>query len=156
MPLHRRALLLGLGRATALGLAALAGRFGWAFFSEGHGPSPHQRHSLGLRADVLARVEASREGFWLDAEHRVLIVRDPFGDDPGLAAISLACTHLGCTLRPGPGNRRLECPCHGSAFAFLGDDGLGADIGRVLVGPATRDLDRLRVVRVGERLFLET
>jgi Rieske Fe-S protein len=105
---------------------------------------------------VLARVEASREGFWLDTVHRVLIVRDPGAPDPGMAAVSLACTHLGCTLRPGSGNRHLTCPCHGSVFDFLGDDGLGARIGRVLVGPATRDLDRLRVVRVGPRLFLET
>jgi len=139
-----------------VGLATLAGGVTWGFFAEGHGPARHARRSLGTRAEVLARVQASRQGFWLDPRNQVLVVRDPAVPVVGLTAVSLACTHLGCTLRPGPGNRRLLCPCHGSAFTFLGDDGRGTDLGRVLLGPATRDLARYAVVAVGERLFLET
>jgi Rieske Fe-S protein len=137
-------------------VVALAAGVTWAYFAEGHGLARHGRRSLGTRAEVLARVRASRQGFWLDTRNRVLVVFEAGAGEAGLVAVSLACTHLGCTLRPGPGNRRLLCPCHGSAFAFLGDDGLGADLGRVLVGPATRDLDRYAVVAVGDRLFLET
>jgi len=92
----------------------------------------------------------------LDVENKVLIMHDPAGAEGELAAVSLVCTHLGCTLRPTAGNRTLDCPCHGSAFDFLGDDSRAGELGRVLVGPATRDLDRFDVVRVGDRLFLES
>jgi Rieske Fe-S protein len=155
MPPTRRSLLLWLGRGAAVGVAALGGAFAWGFFAEGHGRGTRTRRFLGHRADVMARLQRSREGFWLDTNNSVVIVLDP-ATATGLRAVSLACTHLGCTLRPTAGNRTLECPCHGSAFAFLGDDGSGAELGHMLVGPATRDLDRFEVVAVGDRLFLET
>lgn len=150
MPLNRRALLLWLGRGTAAGLAALTAGFSWGFFAYGHGSGTRTRRYLGRRAEVLARVRASRDGVWLDVENSVVLMLDPQGGRDALAAVSLVCTHLGCTLRPTTGNRTLECPCHGSAFAFL-----EGELGRVLVGPATRDLDRFAVVTVGDRLFLE-
>ncbi len=154
MPSSRRSFLLWLGRSAAVGVAALGGAFTWGFFTHGHGQGTRTRRYLGRRADVLARLHNSREGFWLDSDNSALIVADP-GAPTGLRATSLACTHLGCTLRPTAGNRSLECPCHGSSFAFLGPDGQATDLGRMLVGPATRDLDRFAVVAVGDRLFLE-
>ena len=154
MSTPRRSFLTWLGRGAAVGMAALGGAFSWGFFADGHGRGTRTRRYLGRRAEVLARLHATREGFWLDAESSVVIVEDPSAPT-GLAATSLACTHLGCTLRPTAGNRTLECPCHGSAFAFLGDGGHTAELGRVQVGPATRDLDRFEVVAVGDRLFLE-
>ena len=154
MPPTRRSFLVWLGRSAAVGVAALGGVFTWGFFAHGHGRGTRTRSYLGRRDQVLARLQSNREGFWLDAERSVVLVQDP--DAPaGLRAHSLVCTHLGCTLRPTAGNRTLECPCHGSAFAFLGDDGRSAELGRVLVGPATRDLDRFEVIAVGDRLFLE-
>lgn len=60
----------------------------------------------------------------------IALVRE--GDQ--LKALSLSCTHLGCTV-----NRTSDgfvCPCHGSRF----DAG-----GRVLNGPAARDLDQFPV-----------
>lgn len=154
MPPNRRSFLLWLGRGAAVGMAALGGAFTWGFFAQGHGQGTRTRRYLGRRTDVLARLQNSREGFWLDPDSSVLIVLDP-GLPAGLRAVSTTCTHLGCTLRPTAGNHSLECPCHGSAFAFLGDDGRAVELGRVLVGPATRDLDRFEVVAVGDRLFLE-
>jgi glycine/D-amino acid oxidase-like deaminating enzyme/nitrite reductase/ring-hydroxylating ferredoxin subunit len=54
-------------------------------------------------------------------------------DDGGVHAVSLRCTHLGCLLRFNSAERSWDCPCHGSRF----------DVdGRVLEGPAVRDLDR--------------
>lgn len=50
--------------------------------------------------------------------------------DDGFAAISLICTHLGCTVRPSGAG--FECPCHGSQF-----DENGLNTG----GPAPRPLD---------------
>jgi Rieske Fe-S protein len=150
----RRSFLLWLGRGTALGVAALGGAFGWGFLSHGHGEGTRTRRYLGRRSDLLNRLQATREGYWLDVDNKLVIVLDPAASS-GLRAHSLSCTHLGCTLRPSAGNRSLDCPCHGSSFAFLGEDGQGQELGRVLTGPATRDLDRFAVVAVGERLFLE-
>ncbi len=69
-------------------------------------------------------------------EARVALVRR--GEE--VAALSLVCTHLGCTLNPTP--TAFECPCHGSFF------GLG---GEVLTGPATRPLLRFALEDRGDR-----
>lgn len=58
-------------------------------------------------------------------------------------AVSLRCTHRGCTVRPA--DNRLACPCHGSQFSFSGE---------VLHGPAARPLLRVDVVDEGDRLFV--
>jgi Rieske Fe-S protein len=57
-------------------------------------------------------------------------------------ALSLVCTHLGCTVNVTPDG--LSCPCHGSSFDRTG---------RVLRGPADRPLREYGVRRVGD--FLE-
>lgn len=56
-------------------------------------------------------------------------------------AVSLVCTHLGCTVSVGPSG--MLCPCHGSRF-----DASGA----VLAGPARRPLPHLPVVERGDLL----
>ncbi len=155
MPLSRRAFLDWLGRGTALGVAALSGRFLWSFFAHGHERGSRSRSYLGRSTEVLARVQSSREGYWLDAANQVLILQAADTGADGLVAVSLACTHLGCALRPSQDQSSLVCPCHGSRFAFLDGQGGTGELGRVQQGPATRDLERYSLVRVGERLFLE-
>ena len=49
--------------------------------------------------------------------------------DDGWSAVSPICTHQGCTV--GVEGVRLVCPCHGSTYDRRG---------RLLVGPAERDL----------------
>ena len=51
--------------------------------------------------------------------------------DGSYLALSSECTHLKCTVRLE--GKRIQCPCHGSAF--------GRD-GRVLAGPAEQPLNR--------------
>jgi Rieske Fe-S protein len=55
-----------------------------------------------------------------------------FRDDHGVYALSLICTHLGCTVTVTEDT--LSCPCHGSRFNRQG---------KVELGPATTPLKRL-------------
>jgi Rieske Fe-S protein len=57
-------------------------------------------------------------------------------DAEGLRAISLTCSHLGCTIEER--NFGFECPCHSSRYD---------PNGIILKGPATADLRNLRVER---------
>lgn len=72
-------------------------------------------------------------------EERVAIVRN----GSGYYALSLVCTHLGCTVSVGASG--LFCPCHGSVFDNQGS---------VVKGPATRPLARLTVAVRGDRLVV--
>jgi len=54
----------------------------------------------------------------------------------GEEAISLSCTHQGCTVQK-QNDGQFHCPCHGAVF-----DGSG----RVVSGPAQRDLPRFKVI----------
>ncbi|MBW4564102.1 MAG: FAD-dependent oxidoreductase [Mojavia pulchra JT2-VF2] len=55
----------------------------------------------------------------------------------GKEAISLTCTHQGCTVQKAT-DGKFHCPCHGAVFA--------AD-GKVLKGPAQRNLSKFQVVQ---------
>lgn len=85
-------------------------------------------------------------------DYRVFIFRDVSGYFYALSAI---CTHLGCTTDWKPGGIPqhphpegvIACPCHGSVFSKTG---------RVLRGPATRDLDRFRMRLEDGKLVVDT
>ena len=58
-----------------------------------------------------------------------------FRDDAGvLHKVSAVCTHLKCIVRWNNSERTWDCPCHGSRFDYEG---------RVIQGPAVRDLDKV-------------
>ena len=72
---------------------------------------------------------------------RVAVIRR----EQEIYALSLVCTHLGCTVNVTPNN--LVCPCHGSIF-----DRSGA----VLKGPSTEPLKRLEVREQDDSLVVLT
>ncbi len=41
-------------------------------------------------------------------------------DGGTINAVSGVCTHLGCKLQPDDANRKLDCPCHETAFSWSG------------------------------------
>lgn len=53
-------------------------------------------------------------------------------NDAGFTALSLICSHLGCTVEEAP--EGFACPCHGSRYDSQG---------RVTRGPASQSLRRL-------------
>lgn len=72
-------------------------------------------------------------------EYPVFLSRD--GRD--YRAVSTRCTHRGCTVKPA--GQRLECPCHGSRFAF---DGKRID------GPAPSGLQAYEVIPGAETMVI--
>lgn len=92
------------------------------------------------RGKVLASAAAAdvpSGGALLFRSERLALLRD----DTGIYALSLICTHLGCTVTVT--EDALACPCHGSRFDRQGN---------VLKGPAGRPLERLKVELRGERV----
>jgi glycine/D-amino acid oxidase-like deaminating enzyme/nitrite reductase/ring-hydroxylating ferredoxin subunit len=59
--------------------------------------------------------------------------RDPAGE---VHAVSITCTHLGCTLQWNAAETSWDCPCHGSRFTHHG---------AVIEGPATEPLERIAI-----------
>ncbi|HTX93054.1 MAG TPA: ubiquinol-cytochrome c reductase iron-sulfur subunit [Anaerolineales bacterium] len=107
---------------TASGVIGLGGLL--RFLSYQSQPAAPDEFDLGLASDyapgsrtVLPQVPA-------------LLVRS----ETGFTAISLVCTHLGCTVESGPDG--FACPCHGSRFDAKGN---------VIRGPAAKPLAQLRV-----------
>ena len=89
--------------------------------------------SLPVRRTVLVSVPVSDippQGALVYRDQRLALLRD----SSGFYALSLVCTHLGCTVTVSSGH--LSCPCHGSEFDRQG---------RVLKGPADKPLLRLKV-----------
>ena len=115
------------GFLTASGLLGLGGL--WRFMGHQDSPPHPVIFDLGL------------------AEQFPLGSRTVLGDVPavlvhaqgGFYAISLACTHLGCTVSATQGG--FTCPCHESEYAVDG---------KVLKGPASENL-KLFLVEKDER-----
>ena len=79
---------------------------------------------------------------------RVKTLRDPIlvrrTEQDELVALSLACTHRGCEVRPLP--NAFECPCHGSTYNIYG---------QVQVGPARLALTRFQVEETAEAYIIK-
>jgi len=59
-----------------------------------------------------------------------------------LHAISSNCSHINCTIAWNRAEKTWDCPCHGSRFNING---------KVLTGPAVRDLDRVKFAVPGQK-----
>ncbi|MGC8837500.1 MAG: ubiquinol-cytochrome c reductase iron-sulfur subunit [Anaerolineae bacterium] len=65
--------------------------------------------------------------------------------DGQVEALSLICTHLGCTVEWQEENQGFRCPCHEGKFDAEG---------RAIAGPPKLPLQRLRVRREGDILWI--
>ncbi len=62
-------------------------------------------------------------------------------------AVSRRCTHLGCTVNYHEREKIIECPCHQSRFT---------ETGKVLHGPAKRDLPQYKVEKLDDGGYIIT
>ena len=86
-----------------------------------------------LRAGSPADLAPGEGGVVRTGRRAVGAYRDPEGV---LHAVSITCSHMGCTLHWNAAETTWDCPCHGSRFSIAGD---------VLDGPAVRNLDRIEI-----------
>ena len=87
----------------------------------------------------VPRRDLPANGALVFREAKVAVIRE----GERLFALSLVCTHLGCTVTVAPGG--LFCPCHGSRFDRHGF---------VLQGPAPMPLRRLELQTLADRLVI--
>lgn len=124
-PVSRRD-FLKVTQSALLWLSGLLGTAGMVrFLSYQPDPPPPTRFEAGLAEDYPLDSQT------VLPQASALLIRSR----DGFQAISLTCTHLGCTLEH-QSNLRLTCPCHGSQFDIAGN---------VVQGPAASALDSLRV-----------
>lgn len=86
-----------------------------------------------LRASSIEHLEPGEGGIVKADGHTVGAYRSPDGT---VQAVSVDCTHLGCTVKWNSAETSWDCPCHGSRFACDG---------AVLDGPAVRPLSQVEV-----------
>ena len=104
------------------GALALGGLF--RFLNYEPNPAPQTEFEVGMMDDFPP---GSRT---LLAEIPAILIHS----SDGFIALSLVCTHLGCTLNVD--SQGFTCPCHGSVFDAEG---------QVQRGPAASPLKKLRV-----------
>jgi glycine/D-amino acid oxidase-like deaminating enzyme/nitrite reductase/ring-hydroxylating ferredoxin subunit len=92
-------------------------------------------HLVGdrLKASPRRSVEDLQPGEGAVVRHGPRFVAASRDDDGELHVVSPRCTHLGCYVTWNTAERSWDCPCHASRFDRDG---------RVLEGPATKDLPR--------------
>ncbi|MBI1752917.1 MAG: Rieske 2Fe-2S domain-containing protein [Acidobacteria bacterium] len=115
----RRRMLGWLTGAGLFGSAGLSAVSNFVFIRPRATYGQPQRFSVGKPEDYPSGTRA------ILAARGICIVRD----GARLAAISITCTHLGCTV--GAADTGFACPCHGSRFD---------QDGNVTGGPAPRPL----------------
>lgn len=63
----------------------------------------------------------------------------------GVLALSLICTHLGCTVQWNSAKKQFHCPCH---------DGEFDEFGYVIAGPPPLPLERLPVKMLADKIIV--
>ena len=106
------------------GLLGLGGLF--RYFSFQPDPGPPTEFDLGPASNYPKGIQVIRLDIPAAIQHT----------EEGVIAISLVCTHLGCTAEENKNGEGFTCPCHGSRYSKSG---------KVLAGPAVKTLPRYRI-----------
>ncbi|HEY9115963.1 MAG TPA: Rieske (2Fe-2S) protein [Bacteroidales bacterium] len=119
-------LWIGLGALAAVQLGGIS------FFY--FGKKSEEKASEEMLFSTIGKVEDYKPGSVTPFRNgRFYLVRYPNG---GFLALSLTCTHLGCSISYESDKNEFICPCHSSVFDIYGD---------VVNPPAPRTLDMLPI-----------
>lgn len=91
---------------------------------------------------VLLRIkkeEVPGRGALIFGQKKIAVIKE----NRDIYALSLTCTHLGCTVNATM--KGFACPCHGSVFTTRGN---------VVKGPADRSLKRLAFEEQGDDVLI--
>lgn len=125
--MERRDFLNNLGQAITF---VCAGSLVAACSKSATPPPTMQPFTIDLRSALTAVGSATVSG-------NVIVIRVAEGNVPSsFDALSLTCTHQGCSVNYDQSRELLVCPCHGSTFNTNGD---------VLQGPANRPLPKYSI-----------
>lgn len=99
-------------------------------------------HSFNFTVDLTAQANAAlgTVGGYIE-QNGAIVIRT----SSGYTALSLTCTHMGCTVNYVSSVPDFQCPCHGSVY-----NSSGAVIG----GPAPLPLQKLNVTQNGNVLTI--
>ena len=118
--------------ANVTAIHAQNGKIESLIYSQGEGENtPFWVRGVGEKTDKENKGEISYYG----AADRVYAV-----SPENKKAISLTCTHQGCTVQLAE-DGKFHCPCHGAVYDRQG---------KVLKGPAQRDLPRFQIIKQQE------
>ncbi len=137
IPVGRRDFLswVGVGWGAMLASAAVSGAVLQRFLFPNVLFEPPTTFTVGFPDEYGDGVHVKWKGaygIWL-----VRTPRDDVHEKPGFYALSVICTHLGCTPNWLSADLKFKCPCHGSGFRQTGIN---------FEGPAPRPLERHRIV----------
>lgn len=131
MDLTRRVFLKWLGAAVAV--VALLPRMAHAKIKKVGIPLAKTPALQNVDGSVILKIK----------EQDVLFVRT---SDAEVKAVSPVCTHQKCQVAYNAKSKQIECSCHGSKYTVDG---------KVLNGPAPRDLPNFKAKISGEQIVLE-
>lgn len=98
-------------------------------------PSKKEKEDAGMSLKIAGAIEDFPiDSVTADRVNKFFLVRTT---DGGFMALSLVCSHLGCSVIWEETEGRFLCPCHSSAFDKMGN---------VINSPAPRALDYFPVI----------
>lgn len=122
---------------ACLGLLAA----GWAGWLAQQSLFPARRTAAGPVTIPLAELPVGGTRAITYAGKPALVMRTT----EGVTALSLVCTHLGCTVQWQSGKQQFYCPCH---------DGYFDRDGEVIAGPPPLPLEQLPVKVAGDSVII--
>ena len=92
---------------------------------------------------IGTKQELTENGYLISNKSNIIVFRN---SSKNLSAVSLICTHQGCSVDWKKSSNSLYCACHGSEFAVDG---------KVLKGPAPSPLSSFEVKEEAESILVK-
>jgi cytochrome b6-f complex iron-sulfur subunit len=124
----------------ALGLATLGAAWAGTFVQSKLFPQPTAQEAKPVEFS-LSELPVGGAKAIPYAGAPAIVLRTPVG----IRALSLVCTHMGCTVQWQAAAKDFYCPCHGGRFDEFGD---------VTAGPPPVSLEQFPVKAEGDRVIV--